>query len=153
MLPVLVGMRFAGVHVRLPVVLVPLQRTVGAANTTPTVPVATKPVQESVFTTLLLLGLLLELGVIVTTELLLGLLLELGAIELLLGRLLELGAIELLLGLLLELGTTELELGVPELLLVPLGPYHCVDLGLVNSLCTASYLCWALLRRPASTRP
>lgn len=44
-LPVLVGMRPAGVHVRLLVTVVPLQRTVGAANVAPTVPVATKPVQ------------------------------------------------------------------------------------------------------------
>jgi hypothetical protein len=96
--------------------LVPLQRTVGIANATPTVPVATKPVHVKVFALLelgglllLLGGLLLELGAI---ELLLGLLLELGGLLLLLGGLLlELGAIELLLGLLLELGAIELLLG------------------------------------------
>jgi hypothetical protein len=115
MLPALVGMRFVGVHVRLPVTSVPLQRTVGAANATPTVPVATKPVQVKLFellelgaTELLLGGLLLELG---ASELLLGRLLELGASELLLGRLLELRASELLLGRLLELGASELLLG------------------------------------------
>jgi hypothetical protein len=59
--PVAVGMRPVGVHVRLLVTVVPLQRTVGAVIAVPTVPVATKPVQVKEFA-------LLELG---ATELLL----------------------------------------------------------------------------------
>jgi hypothetical protein len=51
MLPALVGVRFAGVHVRLPVTELPLHCTVGAANCTPTVPVDTKPVQVKLFAT------------------------------------------------------------------------------------------------------
>jgi len=87
--PAAVGMRFAGVQVRLAVTVVPLQRTVGAGVTAvPTVPVVAVITQVSSLE-------LLELG---------------GAAELLLGgRLLELGTKELLLGRrLLELRTAEL---------------------------------------------
>jgi len=128
-LPAVVGVRFAGVHVRPAVTAVPLQVAAGAGEiATPTVPVVAVMAQANVGTELLLGAMLDELGrtdeLDGATELLLGTMAMLeelsgtdelnGVTEPLLGTMATLdelnGATELLLGIMTtldELGGTE----------------------------------------------